>query len=595
MALYPQSFIDDLRLQADIVAVVQDVVTLKRVGNRYRGLCPFHGEKTPSFYVNREQGFFHCFGCQVGGDVFKFVELHEKLSFPETVKLLAQRFGLPLPEMAEGARDPAVDVEREALLKMHELATALYQETLAGPGGRRGRQMLEDRGLTAQTIDRLQLGFAPPGRDGLARHLRQKGFQLPEMLRSGLVMDRDGGAPVDRFRNRLMIPIAREGGSIVAFGGRSMDADTQPKYLNSPETPIYSKGRTLYGLNLTKGDVRRLGYAVLVEGYFDFAQVLQEGASAVVATCGTALTPAQVHLLRRFAAKAVLSFDPDAAGQGAAVRSCELLVQEGFQVSVAVLPAGEDPDTFIKRHGGPAYQDQLKTASPYLDFLLDRTAAQHDLQHPESRLAFLNAMLAVAAQIPNAAARDQFADRLAHRAGVGEEVVRDEIRKAAVARKPALATGGTGAGTGTRLPGFGELTPAERDLLAGLLLEPETVMSALDELDDRDMQGLSVQPILVQARELAGQPPETIPATLLERLNEGEVALITGIAARIPKPAPAQDCVRALRRRRYERERAAVQREIDKLQERGAPADVGEIDRLWAQKRTLITEIEALS
>jgi DNA primase len=590
MALYPQSFLDDLRLQADIVAVVQDVVALKRVGNRYRGLCPFHGEKTPSFYVNREQGFFHCFGCQVGGDVLKFVELHEKVSFPEAVKLLAQRFGLPLPELAEGSRDAAVDAERETLLKLHELATAVYREALAGSSGRRGRQMLEERGLTAQTVDRLQLGFAPPGRDVLAKHLLQKGFKLPELFRSGLVMDREG-SPVDRFRNRLMIPIAREGGSIVAFGGRSMDAETQPKYLNSPETPVYSKGRTLYGLNLTKNDVRRLGYAVLVEGYFDFAQVLQEGASAVVATCGTALTPAQVQLLRRFAAKAVLSFDPDAAGQGAAVRSCELLVQEGFQVSVAVLPAGEDPDTFIKRHGGEAYQERLKHADPYLDFLLDRSAAQHDLQHPESRLAFLNSMLAVAAQIPSAAARDQFADRLAHRAGVGEEVVRDEIRKAAVSRKPSLAA----SAPGTRLPGFGELTPAERDLLAGLLLEPETVMDALEGLDDRDMQGLSVQPILARARELAGLPPDTIPATLLERLTEGEVALITGIAARIPKPAPAHDCVRALRRRRYERERAAVQREIDRLQERGGPADVGEIDRLWAHKRTLITEIDALS
>jgi DNA primase len=592
VALYPQSFIDDLRLQADIVVVVQDVVSLKRVGNRYRGLCPFHGEKTPSFYVNREQGFFHCFGCNVGGDVFKFVELQDKVSFPEAVRSLAQRFGIPLPEVKDSGRDPAVDAEREALLKMHELAAALYRETLEGPAGRRGRQMLEDRGLTAQTIDRLQFGFTPAGRETVTKHLLQKGFPLPLVIRSGLVFDAgDGRPPVDRFRNRLMIPICREGGSIVAFGGRAMEADQQPKYLNSPETPIYTKGRTFYGLNVTKGDIRRLQYAVLVEGYFDFAQLLQGGVTPVVATSGTALTPAQVQLLRRFAAKAVLSFDPDAAGVGAAVRSCELLVQEGFQVSVAVLPSGEDPDTFIRRRGGAAYQDQLRGARPYLDFLLDRSAAQHDLSNAESRLAFLNSMLAVAAQIPSAAARDQFADRLAHRAGVGEEVVRDEIRKAAVARKPTLAA----AGPGYKLPGFGDLTPAERDLLAGLLLEPAAVMDALDELDERDVQGLIVQPFLARARELAGQAPETIPAMLLERLNEGEVALITGIAARTPKPAPAQDCVRALRRRRFERERAAVQREIDRLQEQGGPSEVGEIDRLWARKRTLITEIEALS
>jgi DNA primase len=594
MPLFPQSFIDDLRLQADIVQVVQEYVSLKRVGNSYKGLCPFHSEKTPSFHVNREQGFFHCFGCNVGGNVFKFVELHEKLSFPEVVRLLAQKFGMPLPEMTDTSRDPAADAEREALLKMHEVAAALYREVLAGPSGRRGRQMLEERGVTPETIDRLQLGFTPPGRDTLLNHLRQKGFTLPAILTSGLAMQREEGPPYDRFRNRLMIPICREGGSIIAFGGRAMEADQQPKYLNSPETPIYTKGRTLYGLNVTKADIRRLGYAILVEGYFDFAQVVQHGTSPVVATSGTALTPAQVHLLRRFTSKAVLSFDPDAAGQGAAVRSCELMVQEGFQVSVAVLPKGEDPDVFVRNRGGAAYQDRLRSARPYLEFLLDRAAAQHDLNNSASRLEFLNSMLTVAAQIPSAAARDQFADRLAHRAGVGEEVVRDEIRKAAVAKRPSLPVRQS-------LAGFSEMTPAERDLLAGLVSEPANVLDALPELDDRDLAGSSVRHIVALARDLARelaqkqttQAPETIPGMLLERLNEEEIALVTGIAARTPRPAPAIDCIRALRRRRYERERADVQREIDRLQERGG-ADSDEFARLWALKRSLLTEIEAL-
>jgi DNA primase len=592
--LFPQSFIDDLRLQADIVQVVQEYVSLRRVGNRYTGLCPFHNEKTPSFGVTREQGYFHCFGCKAGGNVFKFVELIEKVSFPEAVRLLAKKFGMALPEMADGSRDPEGDAEREALLKMHEAATALYREVLAGPAGRRARLMLEQRGITPETIDRLQLGFTPPGRDTLLNHLRQKGFAVPAIITSGLALQRDEGPPRDRFWNRLMIPICREGGSIVAFGGRAMEADQQPKYLNSPETPIYTKGRTLYGLNVTKADIRRLGYAILVEGYFDFAQVVQSGTGPVVATSGTALTPAQVHLLRRFTSKAVLSFDPDAAGQGAAVRSCELMVQEGFQVSVAVLPKGEDPDVFVRNRGGAAYQDRLRSARPYLEFLLDRAAAQHDLNNSASRLEFLNSMLAVAAQIPSAAARDQFADRLAHRAGVGEEVVRDEIRKAAVAKKPALPVRQV-------LAGFSELTPAERDLLAGLVSEPANVLDALPELDDRDLAGSSVRHIVALARDLArelaqrqtAQAPEAIPGMLLERLNEEEIALVTGIAARTPRPAPAIDCIRALRRRRYERERADVQREIDRLQERGG-ADSDEFARLWALKRSLLNELEAL-
>jgi DNA primase len=586
MPLFPQSFIDDLRLQADIVQVVQEYVSLKRVGNSYKGLCPFHSEKTPSFHVNREQGFFHCFGCSVGGNVFKFMELHEKVSFPEAVRLLAQKFGMALPELTDGSRDPQADAEREALLKMHEAAAAVYREVLASPAGRRARQMLEQRGITPETIDRLQLGFTPQGRDTLLNHLRQKGFALPAILTSGLAMQREEGPPRDRFWNRLMIPICREGGSIVAFGGRAMEADQQPKYLNSPETPIYTKGRTLYGLNVTKADIRRLGYAILVEGYFDFAQVVQGGTSPVVATSGTALTPAQVHLLRRFTSKAVLSFDPDAAGQGAAVRSCELMVQEGFQVSVAVLPKGEDPDVFVRNRGGAAYQDRLRSARPYLEFLLDRAATQHDLNNSASRLEFLNSMLAVAAQIPSAAARDQFADRLAHRAGVGEEVVRDEIRKAAVAKKPALPE------RSTARPNA--LTNAERDLLASLMSDPAGVIDALPELDDEDLRGSNIKHIVGLARDLADRPPEAIPGLLLERLNEEDIVLVTGVAAQVSKPASPLECIRSLRIRRLERERAEVQRQMDRLQERGE-ANSDEFARLWARKRSLSTEIEALA
>jgi len=267
---------------------------------------------------------------------------------------------------------------------------------------------------------------------------------------------------------------------------------------------------------------------------------------------------------------------------------------EHTEVSVAVLPKGEDPDVFVRNRGGAAYQDRLRSARPYLEFLIDRAATQHDLNNSASRLEFLNSMLAVAAQIPSAAARDQFADRLAHRAGVGEEVVRDEIRKAAVAKRPALPVRQS-------LAGFSELTPAERDLLAGLVSEPANVLDALPELDDRDLAGSSVRHIVALARDLArelaqrqtAQAPETIPGMLLERLNEEEIALVTGIAARTPRPAPAIDCIRALRRRRYERERADVQREIDRLQERGG-ADSDEFAALWARKRSLLNEIEAL-
>jgi DNA primase len=586
VALYPQPFIDDVRLQADIVQIVQETVSLKRAGATYKGLCPFHGEKTPSFHVNRDRGFFHCFGCGVGGDVFKFVQLRDKVGFGESVRYVAERFGVPVPEVRDRQRDPGADAEREALLKIHEVAAAWFREQLNGPGGAEARRQLAARQVSPATSEALGVGFAPASREGLKSRLLRQGFSVAQAVRSGLLAERETGDVVDRFRNRLVIPICRESGSVVAFGGRAMLADQQPKYLNSPETPIYSKSRTLYGLHLSRQAIRRAGYAVLVEGYFDFAQVWQAGIEPVVATCGTALTEPQAHLLRRFAARAVLSFDPDVAGQGAASRSSDLLVAEGFQVSVAVLPQGEDPDTFVRTRGGEAYREAVAGSTPWLDFVMERAAAAHDLTAPEGRLAFVAAMLQVAARLPEATARDQFADRLAHRARISEDVVRAEIRKAAVARKTTVAL--------RQQRGGGELKPAERHLLAAVLNSPEEALRALAGLDEADLEGLASAGILRHARDLAPLPPSAVPGALLERLNEEDARRLTGLAAAAGAPVPPVECARALRMLRFQRERADLQREIDRLQQAGAGAAAGQIDALLQQKSELLSRIEAL-
>src|SRR5688572_14083075 len=372
MALLPQRFIEGLKQQADIVVVIQDYVSLKKAGTNYKGLCPFHGEKTPSFQVNREKGFFHCFGCGVGGDVFKFLELQEKIGFHDAVKNLAQRFGMTLPELERTDEQRASAADRETLLKIHDAAAAWFREQLSSPAAARVRRQVADRDVAPATADALGLGFAPPGRDALTQALQKQGYSEAQLVRSGLVVQREDGSVVDRFRSRLMIPICRDAGSVIAFGGRAVDDDQQPKYLNSPETPIYSKGRTLYGLHLSKAAIRQGGFGVLVEGYFDFAQVYQAGFQGVVASCGTALTPSQAQQLRRFTGRLVLSFDPDAAGQGATAKSCELLVAEGFEVNVSILPTGEDPDTFVRTHGRQAYGERLRQSRPYLEYLLDR-------------------------------------------------------------------------------------------------------------------------------------------------------------------------------------------------------------------------------
>jgi DNA primase len=584
--LFPSSFVDDLKAHVDIVQVVQERVPLRRSGATWKGLCPFHGEKTPSFHVNGDKGFFHCFGCGVGGDVIKFVELHDKVSFPDAVRQLAARAGLPVPEAEDPRQDAESQREREALLKVHEVAAAWFREQLAAPAGANARRVLRDRGMTDATTAQVGFGYAPAPPEGLKARLVREGFTDALLVKSGLLVRRDDGTSRDRFRNRLMIPICRDSGAIIAFGGRAMEADQQPKYLNSPETAVYVKGRTLYGLHLSKASISRTKHAVLVEGYFDFAQAFQAGITNVVASSGTALTPAQARLLRRYTGKVVLSFDPDAAGQGAAARSSELLVAEGFQVNVAMLPAGDDPDNYIRSHGAAAYQEQLKGSRPYLEYLLDRTAAGEDLTSDEGRRGFLTRMLAVAARIPDAAARDQFGDRLAHKARITEEVVRAEIRKAAVQKQTTLED--------RRVPVAGQVKVAERGLIWALLRTPDAAVTALADLEVADLDGLATREILRQAQSLQGFPPGSLPEALMERLSTAEAELVSDIARQTGAPAEPGDCARALKRLRYDRERADVQREIDRLQEAGGSRQHDEILHLWQRKKDLLHRIEAL-
>ncbi len=586
MGLFPQAFIEDLRDQADIVQVVQDHVPLRRAGANYKGLCPFHSEKTPSFQVNRDKGFFHCFGCGVGGDVFKFVELHEKVGFQDAVRQLAQRFGMPVPQVDSGGASPGDELLRETLLKIHEVAAQYYRAQLGGPSGAQARQMLRDRGLTAETVERLGLGLTAANRDGLKSYLLKEGFTLEHLARSGLVVEREDGQVLDRFRHRLMIPICRESGAIVAFGARAMEARQQPKYLNSPETPIYSKGRTLYGLNLTKADVKRLAYAVVVEGYFDFAQLIQAWTAPVVATCGTALTLPQAKLLHRFASKVILGFDSDQAGRAASERSGELLVGAGFQVNVATFPAGQDPDGFVQQQGQAGLLRLLKTSQPFLDCVLERTADTHDLTSDTGRREFLGRMLEVTAKMPDAAVRDQFADRIALRARITEDVVRAEIRRAAVDRRPTV--------TNRELPPFGEIRTAEKGLIWALIRDAAPAVAALEELEPADVEGLRTEAVLRTALSLRAWPTETLPGTLLERLSPVEADLVQRIAATGHAPAPPAECSRALKRLRRERERASLQQEIDRIQEEGGTL-TDRIDALWQRKMQLLHEIEALN
>jgi DNA primase len=585
MGLLPQPFIDDLKQHADIVVVIQDYVSLKKTGATFKGLCPFHGEKTPSFHVNRDKGFFHCFGCGAGGDVFKFLELRENVAFPDAVRMLAQRFGLSLPELEQSDEQRTNTAERESLLKVHDAAATWFREQLALPAAARVRTQISDRGVSEATSEVLGLGFAP--RDGLKEALLGTGFSQALLLRAGLLVQREDGTVVGRFRNRLMIPIRRETGSVIAFGGRAVDADQQPKYLNSPETPIYSKSRTLYGLNLSKSAIRESGFVILVEGYFDFAQVYQAGFHAIVASCGTALTPSQAQQLRRFAGKVVLSFDPDAAGQVATAKSCEMLVAEGFEVNVAMLPAGEDPDAHVRKHGPQGYAARLRASKPYLDYLLDRSAARHNLRNAEGRARFVAEVLPIVERIPDRTRQELFVEAVAGKAGVGGDSIWAQVSKVATRWQPAL--------TSSELPGLGQVTKAEKGLIWWLVHQPGPALDALQTLDSADLEALASRSVLDLAQKLNDDRGFS-SSVLLERLNASEAQLVTGVASESePHVHDAAECALILKRLRYERERAALQREIDRLQrERGA--DVGdELQELLVRKYELIQRIDGLT
>ena len=583
MGLFPQSFIDDLKSQADIVQVVQAYVPLRKAGSSYRGLCPFHAEKTPSFHVHPDKGFFHCFGCGAGGDVLKFIELQEKLGFQDAVRDLAQRVGVQVPEPATD-RDAAANAEREALEGIHEAAAAFFTARLAEPAGRAARDHLAARAITPETAERLGLGFAPADRDGLTAHLRAGGYADDLLARSGLSVSREGGPLVDRFRNRLTIPIARDSGTVIGFGARALRPDQPAKYLNSPETAIYSKGRTLYGLHLSKRAIREEGRAILVEGYFDFAQAVQAGVAPVVACCGTALGGQQVRLLKRFTSRVIVSFDPDPAGAGAAARSGELLLAQGLQVNVAELADGEDPDTCIRNHGIDRYRETLRASRPYLQYELDREASRWNLTRGDHRREFLNRMLEVAARVPREAERDRFGDSIAHRAGILEDVVRREIRRAAVAKRTTVDE---------RRVSIGQHPKTfEKGLIWALVQDTQAAMEVIRTLDDDDIAGLATEPILATARSLTEWPRDAVFDTLRERLTAEEAALLDQVGAGECAPAPVVDCGYEIKLLGYRRQRAEVQDAIARCQH-GTPSAGEELDVLLRKKRDLSAKLES--
>ena len=580
------SVAERVKQQADIVRVVGEYVRLKKTGKDFSGLCPFHQEKTPSFTVSPIKQIFYCFGCGKGGDVYNFVMDMEKCEFPEAVKLVAEKCGISIPRpkerSAEGRKE---SLERAVLLEMHREAQTFFVKQLDGTlEGKAARAYLEDRGLDKDAMSRFGIGYSPSGGDALLRHLKAK---YPEKLlvESGLISRDQGGKLFDRFRRRITFPIANESGKIVAFGCRGL-GDDQPKYLNSPESPIYSKSNVLYHLDRAKEGIRRQDFAILVEGYMDAIAVARVGISNVVASCGTSLAEQQIKLLGRFTKRVVVNYDPDAAGQSATERSLSLLLEQDFEVRVLVLPSvGDkkaDPDLYIREKGADEYQKRLKEAPSYVDYLISR-ARQMDLSTGEAKSRAVNFLLPYVQKIPNRILRSEWATRIAQQLRLEEPVLRAALSKAAAERRSELKLQPELVGRAAK--------PVERRLIR-MLVEAEGFRQELAQRLEsaRLYQGLETEKIFAALliASLSGQPVEA--AKVAAALEERDRRLLFEILfEQVSEPTweEALSCIETLQHRQAEKELAEVQRSIE-----ANPAGPGLRD-LLSRKQELMRRLAA--
>ncbi len=556
------SFADRVKQQADIVRVVGEYVRLKKSGQNFTGLCPFHGEKTPSFAVHPVKQIFHCFGCGKGGDVFSFVMEMEKCQFPEAVRIVAEKCGIAIPRPKERSPEERKENQQRAtLVEMHREAQAFFVKQLETTAeGKAARAYLEDRGLNAEAIARFGIGYAPSGGDTLLRYLKQK-YAEKLLAESGLVSRDQSGRLFDRFRRRITFAIANESGKVVAFGCRAL-GDDLPKYLNSPETPIYSKSNVLYYMDRAKDAIRRQDFAVLVEGYMDAIAVARAGINNVVASCGTSLAEPQIKLLGRFTKRVIVNYDPDAAGQAATERSISLLLEQDFEVRVLALPAiGDkkaDPDLFIREKGAEAYIKALKDSPPYVDYLISR-ARQMDLTTGEGKLRALNFLMPYLQKIPNRLLRSEWATRISQQLRIDEPVLRAALSKAAAERRSEVKTQPELVGKSAK--------PIERRLIRMLMEAEEFRRELAQRLQQGGLyRGLETEKVFAAliVAALSDQPMQAteIGASLEER-DRRMLFEILFEPAQEGTWEEAESCLEALRRRLIEQELAEVQQSIE--------------------------------
>ena len=575
---FDDRIVEQIRNSINIVDLIGGYLPLKKQGQNHTALCPFHAEKTPSFNVSDSKQIFKCFGCGAGGDIFKFIMLMENRTFPEAVKFLAERSGIRVRQ-SDGSRSPRTH-RTQRLRQAMELAGRLYRRFLERSGA--AKDYLKNRQINAETVERFQVGYAPGGGQLVAR-LRHEGFTDQELMACGLIKEGRGGRSYEYLRRRVVFPIRDLQGRIVAFGGRVM-GDGVPKYLNSPDSDLYKKGANLFALDLSRPEIRRSGFAILVEGYFDCVMPHQFGFRNVIASLGTSLTTDQAKLLRHYTRRVVINYDPDTAGANATVRSAEIFVREGFSVSIAQIPGGQDPDSFLRDHGAEAYRDALRSSVPLLSFLLSWRIREHkDPYSPRGKREIVEQVVPHLAAIANRIEQAEAVSRTAALLRLDENLILAEMRYVRKPRSRQLPE--------MQSPRAATVTQAEKTLVLAALdpthrhrvfsqvepdwlenLESGKIFEALFELN-RDQRG----PTVAAASERLD--PDNMD--LLENLALADVALSDEIVL---------ECIRALKRKHFENLSRRVQQQILEAEMNATSTEI--LQELLVRKERIRKKIE---
>ncbi|MBU4375865.1 MAG: DNA primase [Candidatus Omnitrophica bacterium] len=588
MAHIPDNILDQILDRCNIAEVISGYIPLKRAGRNFRALCPFHHEKTPSFMVNPDKGIYHCFGCGAGGNAFSFVMKYERLEFPEAARMLAEKAGVPILEYTKD--DSGKDTSLiNGIYKAHELAAAYFQGILTSLEAKGVKEYLVKRGVKSETVNKFRIGFAPDSWDGLLGYLTKCDIAKEIIEKSGLIIPKqDGGGYYDRFRKRLMFPIFDQKDKVIAFGGRVLD-DTLPKYMNSPETPIYNKSKTLFGLNFTKRHIGEKDAAVIVEGYTDLIIPYQNGINNLIASCGTSLTVDHIRLIRRHSRNIIMVYDSDKAGETATLRNLDTLLSEDMDVKIAEMPKGCDPDSFTRKEGAAAFEEILANPTGLFEYKLNRLLLRHKPDTIEVKVKVAGEMLVTISKVNNAVLRSAYIKRLAELLGLDENSLRSELAKP---KKDYAASYSREAYISAAKADISTLSPADKTLI-GLMVEDNTIIPAVKEkLCVAEFGCGAAQKIAENIFKIHDEKKPVSYACLISHLEiDGVGELLSDIASMqeslSDKKKNLDDCIKWLKKNNAKRDLEDMQRKIKAAQDTG---EHGKVVDLVARYSKLMKE-----